>query len=291
MDNTYFNQLSTKDKIIIIRASLFTGYNLLGNFAIQFEIEQDNTINDIEFRNDILYFSDKINDLSPDQLRYLLLGKMFKYVFNYQYVLENPSIVPDLNQFKMFLLSLVCCSEWNVMSNQEIISIFDEDFLNYYLTNYHYKHGDSFRHYISNYELPKILTFAHNECIKFALTMYAAKGRYAKVDHFFECYYDIQPDLESTTDIIPNVPFVGKQIDKCLILMKMMNSVVKTNDNDYQFDRLYWLLTLPVDLAMFAITYIMYDKDILQKFTDNVNRFWLRFFYVIKHIDWPNCYC
>ena len=290
MDNAYFNQLPTKDKIIATRASLFTGYNLLGNFAIQFEIRQDNTVNDIEFKNNILYFSDKINNLSPDQLRHLLLGQMFKYVLNYQYVLENPSIVSDLNQFKMFLLSLICCSEWDVISNQEIVSIFDEDFLNYFSTNYHYKHGDSFCDYIRDYELPKISTFAHNECIKFTLMMHAVKGRYANVDHFFKRYYDIQPDLESTTDIIPSVPFIGKQMDKCLILTKMMNSVVKNDNNSYQFDRLYWLLTLPIDLAMFAITYIMYDKNILQKFKDNVNGFWLRFFYVTRYINWSNCY-
>ena len=285
MVEAYFNQLPAKEKIIVTRATFFMESNFLASLAIQFDIEQDDTIDNIVFKDTTFYFSNKIMNLSWEQLKQLIKNEMIKYVFNYQYVLENPSVVADINEFKMFLLSIMNSTRKLTMLDNEIIETFDKDFFQYYSSKYKYKYGDYFRRHVKEYELPQILTFARNEHINFALTIHVITGRFDELDSFLERYYEVKHDFESATDIIPATPFVGKQCNKCMTLMKMMNAIVKHKDNNsYQFDRLYWLLTLPLDLLVFSITYAIHDANLKQKLMDNVEGFNSRWYNTMRYI-------
>ena len=244
-----YDELSAQNKIYVCRTRIFMLNQFIGHLAIQFEVKQDDSIQDVEFQDNYLLFSEKINDLKLDQLMLILTTKMCKHIFP--------------NTDDIFIFSLV---NYTFKNYSQVSSFFNDYFNQTFEQNNPCK-------IISNYQFNSSIK---EQFLNFALN-YTTPRMGDLANFFYKSIY--------FKDISNDIFIKDSQMYKCQKIIEHIKHINTIKDPKEQLEKLNILLSVPPDLACFALAYLLHiNKTILSTILDDSKLFYDSFWSYVKNV-------
>ena len=250
----HFQLLSAKEKMELCRAKLFTINQFYAYICIQFELKENNEIEDIAFDSNCLYYSSNINKYSRNDLTTLITLRLLQYIFIF-----------DLNNSndQELLYLLIQYNHYNLIYIEHWINLSKDSLTIFY----------NRRHNISNYINKIIINTDVLDKIHWAGNKINNNDyRYGFFKQIFD--FDSYPNTKEIFSEIPSIPYIEKiykeKLEKLIQIINYIN--MNNNNKDIQLTRLYWLLNLPQDLYVISIIYCISNNENLSRYIHEKNK-------------------